>query len=81
MKNCLDLMVCLSKQNWAALFLNCSKNSHSSESFTYLFDQNYSIPLLTANKNSSADPLKLGVIGYFGLILILFELNVIIDKL
>ena len=43
----------------------CSKIGHLCEAFPYLSGQNISTPLLSANKNSSADLLKLGVAGKF----------------
>ena len=45
--------------------VHCSKIGHLCEAFPYLSGQNISTPLLSANKNSSADLLKLGLTGKF----------------
>ena len=45
--------------------VHCSKIGHLCEAFPYLSGQNISTPLLSANKNSSSDLLKLGLTGKF----------------
>ena len=54
------------KTNWAALLKICSKIGHSYEAFTCLFCRNISTRLSSANRNSSANLLKLGVTSNVG---------------
>ena len=64
-------MVCLSKKRLGSTsspWYVPRLVTHSSEAFTYLFVQNISTRLLSANKNTSADLLKLSVTGNSGLI-------------
>ena len=51
--------------------MNCSKIGHSHESITYLFGQNISTRILSANRNSTADLLKSGETGILGITKIL----------
>ena len=46
--------------------MNCSEFGHSYEAFTFLLGQNIAIHLLSANKDSSIDLLKLPVTRNFG---------------
>ena len=47
--------------------MNCSKIGHSHESITYLFGQNISTRILSANRSSTADLLKSGETGILGI--------------
>ena len=57
----------LARYGWAALPLNLSKigHLHMNEAFAYLFGRNIFIRLLSANKISPVDLLKLAITGNF----------------
>ena len=69
MKKCINFDAPAGQEEIGQHFhINCSKIAHSYEAFTYQFGRNNYTPLLSANKNYSADLLKLGVTGNFVLI-------------
>ena len=53
-------------QLWQHFPMNCSKIGHSYEAFTYRFDRNIFIRLLSENKNSAEYLWKLAITGKFG---------------
>ena len=78
MKKCLNFDGLSGQEKiWQHFSINCSKIGQSYqtpcsyEAIKYLFGQDISTRLLSANWNSSADHLKFGVTGNFGLIVIL----------
>ena len=57
----------MARNGWAALPLNLAKigHLHMNEAFAYLFGRNIFIRLLSANKISPVDLLKLAITGNF----------------